>query len=156
MADVLTDVVMNTWEMTIRRLDEIFLPLDDAGLQKQIAPGRNRIIYLLGHLTASHDRLIALLGIGERRYEELDVYLNAPDGKNPDPLSAAKLKDAWNEVNQLLTVKLKEFSTQDWMSKHTAVSAEDFAKTPSRNRLAAFTLRTSHAWYHQGQLTLTK
>ena len=40
----------------------------------------NRIIYLLGHLTAVHDAMIPLLRVGERLYPELaDVFIKKPD-----------------------------------------------------------------------------
>jgi len=35
-------------------------------LEQQVAPGKNRLIYLWGHLTAVNDGLLPLLGIGER------------------------------------------------------------------------------------------
>jgi hypothetical protein len=35
----------------VNRLDERLASLDNEQLQKQIAPNRNRLFYLLGHLT---------------------------------------------------------------------------------------------------------
>lgn len=50
----------------------MFSILSDEELQTEIAPGRNRVYYLLGHLTAHHDCLLPLLGIGSRLHPELD------------------------------------------------------------------------------------
>jgi len=42
----------------------------------------------------------------------------------------------------------------DWRQRHTAVSEEDFAKDPSRNRFAVLLSRTNHLSYHLGQALL--
>ena len=146
-----------SWKLILGRMDKVFGPLDEEQLQKQVAPGRNRLLYLLGHLTAVHDRMLPLLGVGERLHAELDeVYLSNPDRTHPDPLSAADLKKAWSEVNAAVTSAVEKFSAEDWLKRHTAVSEEDFLKDPSRNRLAVFLSRTNHASFHAGQIILAK
>jgi RNA polymerase sigma-70 factor, ECF subfamily len=70
--------------------------LTDEQLQQQVAPGKNRVFYLLGHLTAMHDRMFPLLGLGERLHPELhDAYITNPDRVLGDPLSATDLRKAW-------------------------------------------------------------
>ena len=56
----------------------------------------------------------------------------------------------------MLTNAFERFTLEDWLQKHTAVSDEDFAKDPTRNRLAIVMSRTSHASYHSGQAALAK
>ncbi len=125
--------------------------------QKQVAPGRNRLFYLVGHLTAVHDRMFPLLGVGERLHPELDeTYITNPDRTVTDRVSAAELKKAWTEVNSNLTSAFEKFTPEDWLRKHTAVSDEDFAKDPTRNRLAVVISRTNHASFHSGQAVLAK
>jgi DinB superfamily len=151
------NVIVGSWIQVVGRLNQRFAPLDEEQLQRQIAPNRNRLFYLLGHLTAVHDRMLPLLGIGERLHPELDeIYIANPDRSRPDPLSAADLKKAWNEVNAALISAVENFSTDDWMKKHASVSGEDFAKDPTRNRLAVFLNRTNHASFHAGQAALVK
>lgn len=157
MDELFVNTVIASWKQIVGRLDKGLTPLDDQQLQKQVAPDRNRLFYLLGHLTAVHDRMVPLLGIGERLHPELDdVYLTHPDRTLPDPLSAADLKKAWSEVNAAVTSAVEKFSTEDWLKRHTAVSEEDFSKDPSRNRLAVFLSRTNHASFHAGQAVLAK
>jgi DinB superfamily len=157
MDELFVNTVVASWKQIIGRLDKGFAPLNDAQLQKQVAPDRNRLFYLLGHLTAVHDRMLPLLGIGERLHPELDdVYISHPDGTHSDPLSGADLKRAWTEVNGAVTSAVEKFSTEDWLKRHTAVSEEDFSKDPSRNRLAVFLSRTNHASFHTGQVILAK
>lgn len=148
---------LNSWKLVIGRFDQSLSALSDEQLQKPVAPGRNRLFYLLGHLTAVHDRMIPMLGIGERLHPELDeTYITNPDRAHADPVSAPDLRKAWTEVNQKLTAAFEKFTAHDWIQKHTAVSDEDFAKDPTRNRLAVVLSRTSHAAFHSGQAILAK
>ena len=157
MDELLVATVVSSWKQIVNRLDERFSPLGDEQLEKQVAPNKNRLLYLLGHLTAVHDRMLPLLAIGERLHPELDeAYISNPDRTFPDPLSPADLKKAWSEVNTAITSAVEKFSAVDWLKKHTAVSEEDFSKDPSRNRLAVFLSRTNHASFHTGQIALAR
>src|ERR1700733_4301547 len=155
--ETLSITVLNSWKLIISRFDKTLGDLTNDELQHQIAPGKNRVFYLLGHLTAVHDRMIPLLGLGERLHPELDdTYITTSDRVLEDPLSATELRRAWAEVNRKLTTAFAEFTLQDWLQKHEAVSEDDFVRDPSRNRLALVMNRTNHASYHSGQATLAK
>jgi hypothetical protein len=155
--EILSVTVLNSWKLVISRFDKSLAEFTDEQLQQEVAPGKNRVFYLLGHLTAVHDRMFPLLGLGDRLHPELDdTYITNPDRLLVDPLSVTELRRAWTEVNNKLTAALAEFTLQDWLQKHTAVSDEDFVKDPTRNRLAIVMSRTSHASYHSGQAVLTK
>ncbi len=78
-------MALAAWESTIKRTDTLFKSLDDETLSKEIAPGRNRGLYLLGHLTAVHDAMPVILGLGERKYPELEKpFLASPDKSGLD------------------------------------------------------------------------
>jgi uncharacterized damage-inducible protein DinB len=155
--EMLSRTVLNSWKLVIDRFNEAITSLSDEQLERQVAAGRNRVRYLVGHVTAVHDRMFPLLGIGERLHPELDeAYITSPDRALPDPVSVTNLKKAWGEVNQKLTSAFETFTPKDWLEKHTAVSDEDFAKDPTRNRLAVVMSRTNHASFHMGQATLAK
>lgn len=157
MDELLISTVVSSWKQIVNRLDERLAPLGEEQHEKQVAPNRNRLLYLLGHLTAVHDRMRPLLGIGERLHPELDeAYINNPDRTISDPLSAAELKRAWSEVNAAIISAVEKFSANDWLQKHDAVSDADFAKDPMRNRLAVFLSRTNHASFHTGQMALAR
>jgi hypothetical protein len=155
--ELLGIAALDAWKLVISRFDQSLDTLSDEELQRQVAPGKNRLLYLLGHLTAVHDRLFPLLGLGERLYPGLDTpYITNPDRAVSDPLSASDLRNAWTDVNTRLTAALEKFTPEDWLQKHTAVSDEDFAKDPTRNRLAVVISRTIHAAFHTGQAVLAK
>ncbi len=155
--ELLGITALNSWKLVIGRFDQNLATLTDEQLQKQVAHGKNRLFYLVGHLTAVHDRMFPMLGLGERLHPELDEpYITNPDRAFPDPVSASDLKKAWAEVNSKLTAAFERFTSVDWLQKHTAVSDEDFAKDPTRNRLAVVMSRTNHASFHLGQAALAK
>jgi hypothetical protein len=155
--EILGVTVLNSWKLVINRFNKTLSELSDEHLQRQVAPGKNRAFYLLGHLTAMHDRMFPLLGLGDRLHPELDdAYITNADKVLVDPLSVIELRRAWNEVNGKLTAAFERFTLEDWLQKHAAVSDGDFIKGPTRNRLAVVMNRTSHAPFHSGQVVLAK
>jgi hypothetical protein len=145
------------WKIELERADKFFSALTDEQLPLEIAPGRNRLVYLWGHLIAVHDRMLPLLGIGERVYPYLDApsLLEADRSEKLTTLPpAADLKRWWDEVNSRLTAGLSNFTPADWAAKHTAVSDEAFAANPLRNRLAVLLSRTAHISSHLGQAVI--
>jgi hypothetical protein len=151
----LSETVLNSWKLINQRFSTLISQLSDEDLQKEISPGRNRALYVVGHLAATNDRLFPLLGIGQRRYPELDpVYIDQPDRAFGDPVAPSVLKAASDDVARGLTEALERFTPEEWLEKHAAVSDEDFAKAPGRNRLAVVLSRTNHMSYHLGQIML--
>lgn len=147
--------VLNSWKSVNHRFNEVISQFSEEDLKKEIAPGRNRVLYIVGHVTATNDRLFALLGIGERKYRDLDsAYIDQPDGAADDPIVPSALRAASEDVARCITEALERFSPENWLEKHTAVSDEDFAKDPGRNRLAVVLSRTNHMSYHLGQIML--
>jgi len=148
---------LGNWDLTIRRVTAVFDGLDDEQLLEEIAPGKNRAIYLLGHLAAVHDAMLPLLGLGERQYPHLDdPFIKNPDRTIPVLPPPAELRACWKKTNELLSQKFLSLKPEQWLERHTMVSEVDFAREPHRNRLNVLLSRTGHASYHHGQLALLK
>jgi len=148
---------LHSWEQAIKKASTLFDSYTDEEQGKAIVPGKNRIIYLLGHLTAVHDRMFPLLGLGERLYPQLDaLFITNPDNPAAEFPAVEDLRQYWNTVNRQLTGFLKEWTPEEWLLKHTAVSDEDFAKEPHRNRFSVVINRAGHVQYHLGQLAWFK
>lgn len=148
---------VDSWNSTIKSANVLFSSLGDEQFAKEVAPGKNRGIYLLGHLTAVNDLLLSLFGLGEQMYPQLnDSFLKKADKAVTDLPSAKELKEYWKNVNAALDKHFAGFTADDWFKKHTSVSEEDFAKEPHRNRLNVLLSRTNHLSYHLGQLALLK
>lgn len=142
------------WKSASERADKLFQSLNEEELLKEVAPGRNRLIYLLGHLTAMHDRMIVLLGIGERVEPDFDaIFLTAADKASELP-KVERVKQAWTLVSQRLNDGISTLTYEEWLEPHTAVSADDFAKDVLRNKLSILLTRTNHLAYHLGQANL--
>ena len=143
------------WTMNTERARALFTGLDAERLMTAVAPGRNRLVYLWGHLIAVHDAMLPLLGFGPRLHPELDeVFLDSSDRAVDDLPSADELTRFWDEVEGALQVGFRSLYASEWVQKHAAVSEEDFAVNPLRNRLAVLLNRTSHLAYHLGQARL--
>jgi hypothetical protein len=146
---------LKAWKAQIDRADKLFGTLSSEEVLREIAPGRNRLLYLWGHLTAIHDAMLPLLGLRERLHPELDVaFVSNPDKSRADIPSHLEVRQAWNNVNDELSRGFARMSWPDWLQRHSAVSAEDFAKDTSRNRFAILLSRTNHLSYHLGQAVL--
>jgi DinB superfamily len=154
-SDLFARTAIASWKINLDRVNKLFDACSDEELQQAIAPGKNRIFYLLGHLAAVHDRMLPLLGLGARLHEELDHdFLTNPDTVGPDRVSAAALRQAYARINSTLTQAMEGLSAEAWLHRHEAVSAEDFSKEPLRNRLAVLLSRTAHVQFHTGQIRL--
>ena len=154
--DALVAGALAAWKAALDRADKFFTNQDAAGLEKQVAPDRNRLIYLWGHLSAMHDRMLSLLSVAERVRPEFDhIFIGTPDRTTELP-SADVIRAWWTEVNTRLNVGMARFSSGDWLAKHASVSEEDFAKEPLRNRFSILLSRTNHLSYHIGQAALVR
>jgi len=149
--------ITNSWKNTVGRADKIFSELTNEQFLHEVAPGRNRILYLVGHLTAVHDGLHTILGLGERMYPELDkIFISKPD-REIEPLpSISELTKYWTDVNSSLLEKFGRLLPQEWLQRHMAMSEEDYARDPTRNRLSVLLSRTNHLSYHLGQIMLAR
>ena len=151
------DSALRGWKSNVERADKLFGALSPEELEQEVAPGRNRLIYLWGHLAAVNDALLPLLGIGEKLHPEFDgMFISNPDKSVPLTVSGQSLKTAWQEINQKLCDGFSKFSASDWAQRHTAVSEEDFEREPHRNRFTVLLGRTAHLAYHLGQATLAR
>ncbi|MEO5776573.1 MAG: DinB family protein [Flavobacterium sp.] len=150
-------MVFDRWYASIKSCDTLLDNLSNENLQKEIAPGKNRGIYLLGHLIAVHDDMLILLDLGEKLYPELnEPFIKSPDKAVVQLPLAAELRSFWTNQCEVLKQKFDSLKPEQWFERHTAVSAEDFAKEPHRNKLNIIITRTSHLQYHMGQLVLLK
>lgn len=148
-------VAIQSWRLAVERADKTFSQLTHDQLLAEVAPGKNRIIYILGHLIAVHDRMFSILGLEPRLHPELDaVFIDSPDKKDAEMPSAEQLKQYWDEVNGTLFSKFQGLSPDEWLLRHRAMPDEDYAKDPTRNRLAVLLNRTNHLSYHLGQVVL--
>ena len=150
-------MAVSAWDTQCVRVSKLFDELSDEQLAGETAPGRNTGIYLLGHLLAVTDGMLPLLGFGEKLYPQLEkIFLTSPDKSGLETPSVQELKKYWKEVNAKLSAGIAATTPDEWFMKHAAVSAEDFAREPFRNKLNVLINRTNHQSYHLGQIIYLK
>jgi len=155
--EIALKMTLDRWDGSIANLDRHLAEITDAELENEMAPGKNRGTYILGHLIAVHDSMLLLLDAGEKLFPELyEPFIEQADKVATNVPSAAELRVMWHRQNEVLRERLAAFAIDGWFSRHTAVSEEDFAKEPHRNKLNIIVTRTSHLQYHTGQLVLLK
>jgi len=155
--DLVIKMIIAEWQKQNSRLDKLLETLSGEQIAADTAPNRNSGVYLVGHLTAVNDAMLPLLGFGPKLHPELEaIFLTNPDKSGLEKPSLETLKGYWKEVNAKLTSHINELKADEWMVRHTAVSEEDFAKEPHRNKLNIIINRTNHQSYHLGQLAYLK
>jgi hypothetical protein len=155
--ELIIKMILDSWLTQVGYANKLLEALSDDRLHDEIAPGRNRGIYLLGHLASVHDRMLPLLDFGQSLYPDLyEPFVVKPDREVAGLPTVAELRAAWHAVNSKLEENFKTMTADQWLEKHTSVSAEDFAKEPHRNKLNIVLNRTTHLADHFGQLLLLK
>jgi hypothetical protein len=152
---IFVTTALRNWDIWIGRAGKIFDSLTDEQMLREIAAGKNRPIYLLGHLTAVNDTMIPQLRLGEALYPHLtEPFVKQADRAVAELPPLPELRQNWKDLNRRLDSLFAQLTPPEWLERHATVSEEDFAKEPHRNRLAVLLSRTSHTSYHLGQLML--
>ena len=148
-------MIFDRWNSSLLNFEKSLNALSDEQLFNEIAPGKNRGIYILGHLIAVHDDMIQLLDMGNKLYPELhNLFIKNADKAIAEIPSPAQLRQYWSQQCSHLKNKFDTLTPEQWFDKHTAVSFEDFEKEPHRNKLNIILTRTTHLNYHTGQFIL--
>lgn len=155
--EIFIGMAIKAWDIQIDRANKFFNSLDDDDYLKEIAPGKNRVAYLLGHLIAVNDGMIALFSLGERSHADLDdAFVKKPDRSGLSAPDVARLRQYWKKSNEQLSSFFAGMTAEEWFGKHTAMTEEDLIKEPTRNKLSVLLNRTNHMAYHLGQLALVR
>ncbi|HWN97934.1 MAG TPA: DinB family protein [Blastocatellia bacterium] len=146
---------LKVWKSQIDRADKLFGTLSSEEVLREIAPGRNRLLYLWGHLTAIHDAMLPLLGLRERLHPSLmSLSSRIPTSREPTFPRTNTFAEHGTSSMLELWKGFEKMSWSDWVQRHSAVSEEDFAKDASRNRFSILLSRTNRLSYHLGQVVL--
>jgi len=155
--EIIIKMVLDAWHSKIKEANDFFDNLTDEQLKNEVSPERNTGIYLLGHLTVTHDLMLPILGFGQQIYPQLTAaYNDNPDSKRYIE-TASELRKYWKNINSILAENFSKMPADAWFERHNSVSAEAFQKELHRNKLNIIISRTNHLSYHNGQIVfLTK
>lgn len=155
--DIFITTVLKNWDLQVTRGKALIDSLSEEDIMKEVAPGKNRGIYIVGHLIAYHDLLGEILGYGDRQHPHLQpIFIEAADKSDVILPSYAELKVLYEDVHKRIAEQLNVIPAAQWYQRHEAINDEDFKKEPFRNKLNVLLSRISHLAYHLGQLRLLK
>ena len=153
--EIFVRMALKSWNLQVKNANAFFDSIDDASLSREVAPGKNTILYLLGHLIAVNDGMISLFGLGERQYAYLDeAFVKNPDKSGLPMPDAATLKREWRKSNDMLSAFFEKMTADDWFTRHNSMTDQDLINDPGRNKLSVLLNRTNHLSYHLGQVML--
>jgi uncharacterized damage-inducible protein DinB len=151
------DIALLQWAQYNKRMEKVITSTPDTLFHQPIVGGGNSPSWILGHLVDTDDALLELLGAGKRMFPELGNIYHHERGKNQqNHLSKEELLNSWKLILAEFDKAFTSWDEKEWMSKHTAVSAEDFAKEPHRNKLNVLLTRVTHKASHLGQIAMLK
>ncbi|MHC0443448.1 DinB family protein [Flavobacterium sp. 3-210] len=131
------------WLLQNRKISDLINKLTEEDLKKDVAPGRNSGLYLLGHLIASNDLLMPLFGFGEKMYPEYEkIFLCTPDKCSQNFPPVDEVKSHWFSLNEVLKLNFNAMYEKQW------IIDSDLA-TQRINMLLSV---VNHQCYHLGQL----
>jgi hypothetical protein len=151
------DAGLRSWRSSMDRATKFFNSLTPTELEFEVAPARNRLIYIWGHLTAVNDAILPLFAFGPKRFPELEkIFVTQPDRAVSQIPGGTELREMWTQLDVTLWQEFQKLSPSEWLQPHQAISQEDFVREPHRNRYASLLGRTAHLAYHFGQAILAR
>lgn len=138
------NLIFSAWLLQNRKISNLINRLPDEDLNRDIMPGRNSGVYLLGHLIASNDLLMPLFGFGDKMFPEYEkIFLCTPD-KCVEKLPAAnQLKAHWFVLNEQLRMRFMDSRKNE----------ADENPLLSNQKLSTLLYVINHQCYHLGQLS---
>jgi len=148
-------IALLQWDVSNKRMLKVLESISDEKFYSPIVPNGNSPSWLLGHLADTDDLLLELFGIRQRLHPELSKIYHHTKGTNQTGhLSKQELIAQWKQIIEALDGAFKKMTEQEWLSRHMAVSEEDFAKEPQRNKLNVMLSRVTHRASHLGQIAM--
>ena len=149
------DICLIQWDSYNSRMQKLLDTISEEDFHKPIVKDGNSPSWLLGHLADTDDTLFELFGIQKRMFPDLTKIYHHERGANQSGhLTKEELSVKWKAIIEELNLAIKNYSEQDWLSRHMVVSEEDFKKGPHRNKLNVMLSRVTHKASHLGQIAL--
>lgn len=153
--ELVVKIALKSWDFEYNRFKKLLDKISNEQLLKEVAPGKNTGIYLLGHLTAVTDAMRPMFGLGTALFPELGLpFISTPDKAGLEFPEPDALRHMWAQVMEKANADFHNMPAEDWFKRHNSMTDEDFVKEPHRNRFSVLMSRTIHQGYHAGQVAL--
>ena len=155
--EIFTQMALKNWEAQNKAMDEFVDSLSDEDFKKDVAPGKNSVQYLVGHMIAANESMVKIFGLGQPLFPEYEQpFIRTPDHSGQTFPAPSTLKENYKKHREELKSQFEKITPDEWMNKHSLMSDEDFEKEPTRNKMSVLLSRIHHLAYHLGQMKLVK
>ena len=83
--EITVKMILSGWENGQDRIKKALSVLSDENMDLEIAPGRNKVSWIIGHLSAVNDSLFSILALGEKINEDYYNYFAKDDSSIKAP-----------------------------------------------------------------------
>src|SRR5688500_105920 len=102
--EIFVQMALKSWNTQVINASKFFDSIDETLLKREVATGKNTILYLLDLLISVNDGLISLFGLGERQYAHLDeAFVKNSYKAGFEMPDAATIKAASRNSNETLS-----------------------------------------------------
>ena len=123
MNELFVKMAIDAWTRELNATSALLEKLTDEQLMTEVAPSRNRGIYLVGHLIAEHDLLMPLLRFQPALHPELKPpFIDAPDRTIAELPALSKLRAQWKTVHDTLMEHIDRLPAEEWFTRHANIS----------------------------------
>ena len=147
------EIALLQWHTINKRIFKTLETISDENFHKQIVVNGNSPSWLFGHLADTDDKLLELLGIQNRIFQELKSIYHHERGNNlVGHLTKEELLKRWTTIIESLDKAFATMTEENWLGRHMEVTEDDFKKEPHRNKLNVLLSRVMHKASHLGQI----
>ncbi|GAC1587892.1 MAG: hypothetical protein NVS3B19_07190 [Ginsengibacter sp.] len=101
--------------------------------------------------------MVKIFGLGQPLFPEYEQpFIRTPDHSGQEFPSPSELRENYKKHREELKSIFEKITLDEWMSKHSLMSDDDFEKEPTRNKMSVLLSRIHHLAYHLGQMKLAK
>lgn len=110
----LIDSALRSWRSNMDRAGKFFGSLTSDELELEVAPTRNRLVYIWGHRIAFNEGILPLFEFGPRRHPELDrLFVSRPDRAVSQILNGPDLNNIWTQLDAALRAEFQKLSPSE-------------------------------------------
>ena len=124
---IIIKMILSAWQSGLQGINKTLSVLSDEDLNLEVASGRNKAAWIVGHLAAVNDTLFKILELGEKVNPTYERYFIQGEAGIEIP-SVSEIRKYWEDTSTQLNKKIAALTTNDWFQKHSLVSSEDFCQ----------------------------
>lgn len=148
-------IALDAWHSRVKLADKLLSELTDEQLLKEVAPNKERGIYLLGQMVSINDSMFTLFNLCSPIFPDLKrIFLDNPDKAIVEIPSVEEIRQNWVNVHIQLAKQFAIMRPNEWYQKPAV--EQDISKDSQASKFYILISKTNDLSYHLGQLSLLK